>query len=1021
MIAPRVLLALVVLAGIAPLVNFEPQAAPAERTEPVRVQLGTPPGAPAGPEGGPLYPFSRQDAIDIVMNDVILPSPYLSKLVAQFHLYASSFDSVLQAGQAVAPFDSAWVGEADGPTYFFWLDNEPDKEFFHSTTFAFVDAQTGFLQVFEAESWPVVDAEPVFFDDAESIYNVYENCEELVPEFPLQGGGNTNSWALVVVGKNGGRNPAAREAEKRGRKNDLERIKEILNGVPGGPQVPGGNITILTGADTLGATMEDLCAALDSLGNLPGDCGKFYFWYLGHGSSSSIITADDKTKYEDLICKLDSLNADEVCIVIEACHSGGIIDHVNDKDLKGVAITSSEKSGTTSRLSCGTPFHISLLDCMKDPLADGNQDGKVDLLEAAAWAAANDPIVQSDEPQGAIMGGEDDGDVGIEIDDGRKRDTRASGNPRRYRIRKTSYVLPDSAFGGGDSTVCRYFLYVENLDTEHAINDPYKVIIECDDAPVGTVQVKVPKAFKLKRADNDQEIGVRGRTCLLELPDRCRDLRVRRLNEAPGVRGLANQAADGTVFEHRERIYAPGEFVFEEFAISEPAGQSFTALVDDPLGWGLWTDPVFFFTHPLLDPQYVFTRGYVPGGATSGGEFTVSVFADAAPDTATLLISARVDHTPAGALAGGQVHGYREINATGGMGVVAGLLRVEHSVIRFPDGTAASSVAPGELSFEQVGVRPETGSYSFSVSGEIDWTAVQFSRPFDGVGLNGASGSVFEGGVHQSLGDGLVLSGDLGSLYLGDQRLTENAGDALVLDGAQNVLVHLARIEGSGGNDVTLRNSSDAELRDCYYDLAKESVEGGSTLRRTWTTPYFFESPAGDPLYGVVAEIYDDGGTLVASDTSDAGGFAGQPVLEEYVQAGLTRTDLNPHTVLVSWAGGDTAIVYSAVEPGPVVFVLDPGQIGIGDGGLPARLTLAHTPNPVQAAATIRFALPEAVRAVLRVYDARGRLVDTVVDDVLPAGRHERVWTPEGRAGGMYFYRLQAGGETVSGKMLVTW
>lgn len=85
---------------------------------------------------------------------------------------------------------------------------------------------------------------------------------------------------------------------------------------------------------------------------------------------------------------------------------------------------------------------------------------------------------------------------------------------------------------------------------------------------------------------------------------------------------------------------------------------------------------------------------------------------------------------------------------------------------------------------------------------------------------------------------------------------------------------------------------------------------------------------------------------------------------------------------------------------------------------------LSCYPNPCNPSATIRFALPAAGRARLAIYDARGRLVRTLVDEALAEGAHAVVWngTDEsgGRVGsGVYFYRVVADKRSEAKKILL--
>ena len=81
-------------------------------------------------------------------------------------------------------------------------------------------------------------------------------------------------------------------------------------------------------------------------------------------------------------------------------------------------------------------------------------------------------------------------------------------------------------------------------------------------------------------------------------------------------------------------------------------------------------------------------------------------------------------------------------------------------------------------------------------------------------------------------------------------------------------------------------------------------------------------------------------------------------------------------------------------------------------------------PNPFNPNTTIAFDLPAAGRAVLDVFDVKGRRVQRVFEGALPAGAHRVVW--DGRdaggrvvASGVYFYRLNTLESSVVRKMVM--
>jgi len=84
----------------------------------------------------------------------------------------------------------------------------------------------------------------------------------------------------------------------------------------------------------------------------------------------------------------------------------------------------------------------------------------------------------------------------------------------------------------------------------------------------------------------------------------------------------------------------------------------------------------------------------------------------------------------------------------------------------------------------------------------------------------------------------------------------------------------------------------------------------------------------------------------------------------------------------------------------------------------------AVRPNPGKGSAALSFSLPREGRVRLAVYDLRGALVRTLVDEKRPAGENQVSW--DGRdafgrsaASGVYFYRLEALGTNRTQKGLL--
>jgi hypothetical protein len=96
-----------------------------------------------------------------------------------------------------------------------------------------------------------------------------------------------------------------------------------------------------------------------------------------------------------------------------------------------------------------------------------------------------------------------------------------------------------------------------------------------------------------------------------------------------------------------------------------------------------------------------------------------------------------------------------------------------------------------------------------------------------------------------------------------------------------------------------------------------------------------------------------------------------------------------------------------------------------GEGSIETGLWLApNAPNPFSPSTKIRYALPRATHVRLKVYDLAGREVANLQDGMQESGLHEVQWT--GRddrrqrlAAGVYFLRLDAGGQSRVDKMVL--
>jgi hypothetical protein len=116
---------------------------------------------------------------------------------------------------------------------------------------------------------------------------------------------------------------------------------------------------------------------------------------------------------------------------------------------------------------------------------------------------------------------------------------------------------------------------------------------------------------------------------------------------------------------------------------------------------------------------------------------------------------------------------------------------------------------------------------------------------------------------------------------------------------------------------------------------------------------------------------------------------------------------------VVVTAGSSTVLDIALTNPAAVPAVADAG----------ARLSLA-APAPFRAPGVLHWALPAAGPAALRLYDARGALIRTLLDGDLAAGDHQTLWDGTDERGrpvpaGAYFSHLTAGEATATRRLLL--
>lgn len=96
-------------------------------------------------------------------------------------------------------------------------------------------------------------------------------------------------------------------------------------------------------------------------------------------------------------------------------------------------------------------------------------------------------------------------------------------------------------------------------------------------------------------------------------------------------------------------------------------------------------------------------------------------------------------------------------------------------------------------------------------------------------------------------------------------------------------------------------------------------------------------------------------------------------------------------------------------------------KTGLNTANVPLNIAISQNyPNPFNAVTTIKFSLLKGSLVLLEIYDIRGRLIDTLVDNIfLAPSDYSEDWNAARFSTGMYFYRLRADDFDVTKKMLL--
>ena len=362
------------------------------------------------------------------------------------------------------------------------------------------------------------------------------------------------------------------------------------------------------------------------------------------------------------------------------------------------------------------------------------------------------------------------------------------------------------------------------------------------------------------------------------------------------------------------------------------------------------------------------------------------------------------------------------------------VIRIDSSTVQ-PIDTGLVPTETGELIVVAEGaVQPFSTSTrltegNFGADGETRFART--GQPiFDGMPYGAVIGRLGSGTLPTfqflgSVGVTTISTNDIGDelrlgLNMSDADLAGMTGAVVVTaifvpDGSPEV----AQIDLHASSAYPVPTGLIAEPGDNYVTIAlggvRQSILSGDGLIDGWFGPpgKIRFNRSGQPLsegpYGGVYATYSVPGA--GFFLGDAGAWSTQPAdggAELSVFLNMSETD--------QAAINGTFRVWVIRLPEPTTAV---------EGGEASEAaTILAYPNPTAGSMQLRYALPASDRVVLRVYDASGRTVRTLVDGTMSAGSHEGRWDGADESGdlvvsGTYFYQLSTSNGSQVGRVVI--
>ncbi len=274
-------------------------------------------------------PLSYEQARKLLLDRVIRPG----SLRPGDELIAFRLPKALRAGQLVAPYRGRGPAfRAKGPTWFFWVDDDPKARFEHSNRYVFIDAKTRKVRVIKQQWWPLVAGKApwyafnTYWKKANWAFSTEQPLRRTSARSTLASlarAAGTSECAVIVQGSNDA---------KIGFAEDVNGMGEVLN--------------VTFGLDTRKLTppnnnKADFESAVHDLAE--DGCTNMLVYITSHGAKGSVDMGTGTYTVANLKALIEKYPHVGFKVVIDACKSGSWIEPLGGKPEIIITSTDSKK------------------------------------------------------------------------------------------------------------------------------------------------------------------------------------------------------------------------------------------------------------------------------------------------------------------------------------------------------------------------------------------------------------------------------------------------------------------------------------------------------------------------------------------------------------------------------------------------------------------------------------------------------------------------------------------------------